>query len=322
LCDDGVQRKGKQIMQKVLSGASREALGFIGANWTGLLKMSIIPVACQMLLSFFQIRSMSAFYRSMATMVEGGKMSPEFMGTYFRSMGIMMLGSILAMCLMGLLFVQVTRYRKTGVANWILTDKPGIKAGLLTLVYAIGIMLLTMLTYFGAAIAAAILGAIIGAIAGGSGAGAAIFAVVFFFFIIGILLFLYWFAFRFFVGLPGVALGHSPDFFKDMWPLSKGESWGVPLRMLLATLIIYVPMAIIMFIFLSPMIGDIANNPAFRPGNDNAMAMMPIMADVMERMLPVSMIMSLILMPFMWFAMLLLAIAFDRFLAREHQTAK
>ena len=189
-------------MQKVLSGASREALGFIGANWAGLLKMSAIPVACQLLVSYFQIRNMSSFYRSMATMMDGNKINPEFMGAYFKSMGTMMFGSILALCLMGLLFVQVIRFRKTGEANWILTDKAGIKAGLLTLVYAIGILLLTMLVYIGAVVVAVIIGAIIGVITHGLAVGGAIFGTIFIFFIIGIFLGLYWFAFRFFVGLP------------------------------------------------------------------------------------------------------------------------
>jgi hypothetical protein len=307
------------MMEKVLSGASREALGFIGNNWAGLLKMSVIPVLFQMLLSVWQIHQMGSFYRTLGEMTPGSNPGNAFMSAYIGMMGTSLFGGILAVCLMGLLFVQVIRFRKTGVANWILTDKPGIKAGLLTLAYAIGIMMLTMLVYVGAIIVVAILAGIVGAVLHAMGALGALIGILFFFLVMGVVVFLYWFAFRFFVGLPGVALGHSPDFFRDMWPLSKGESWGVPLRMFLATMIIYVPLGIIMFIFMIPVFSEIVNNPALRPGNDNPLAMMPIMANIMERMAPVSMITSLVLMPFMWFAMLLLGIAFDRFLARTSQ---
>ena len=282
-------------MNKVLPGSSREALGFIGSHWPGLLKMSIIPVAAQLLVSYFQLRNLSSFYRSLATMVDGKQINPEFFGAYFKSMGLMMVGSIVALCLMGLLFVQVVRFRKSGEASWLLTDKEGIKAGLLTLAYAIGIVMLTVLIYVGVVIGVAILSGIMGLLFHGSAAAGAILAILLILFILGMMAFLYWFMFRFFVGLPGVALGHSPDFFRDMWPLSRGESWGIPMRMFLATFVMYIPLVILMAVFMWPMLGDIASNPALQPGNDNPMAMMPLMADMMERMMPVSMLTSIIM---------------------------
>ncbi len=244
-------------MSKVLPGASREALSFISGHWPGLLKMSIIPIAVYMLVSYAQLHMMAGLYRAMGTMISGNTINPEFWGIYMRTMGIGMLGGILALCLMGVLFVQVVRYRKSGMANWVLTDAAGVKAGLLTLVYAIGIVMLTGLVYFGAALALGVVSAIVGALMAATGSASAVGAVLGLLIILGalaVLAFLYWFAFRFFVGLPGVALGHAPDFFKDMWPLSKGESWGVPLRMILATVIIYVPLAAVMLTFMWPSI--------------------------------------------------------------------
>jgi hypothetical protein len=156
--------------------------------------------------------------------------------------------------------------------------------------------------------------------AGGSGGAGVVLGVVFtMLVVIAVVAFLVWFFFRFAVGLPGVALGHSPDFFKDMWTLAKGETWGVPLRMLLATLIMYVPMTIIFAIFLLPSMLELINNPALKLGNDDPFATMPLMADMMDHMAPVTVLMGLITMPYYWFVMLLLAIAFDRFRQRDIQ---
>jgi hypothetical protein len=314
-------------MQKVLTGASREALGFIGANWMGLLKMSMIPVLVQMLVGFWQISNMGAFYRKFGDLAQGGQAGAEFMSSYLRMMAVSFVGSILALCLMGLLFVQVVRFRKGGVVSWLPMDKASWGAGVMTIVYAIGIALLTMLAYVAAALAMMIAFGILAVLfalvtSGGSGGAGAVLGVLFtILIVVAVVAFLFWFFFRFAVGLPVVALGHSPDFFKDMWTLSKGETWGVPLRMLLATLIMYVPMTILFAIFLLPRMMEVGAKIGQQAGDPNPLAMMPMMADMMDHMAPVTVLMGLIMMPYNWFVMLLLAIAFDRFRQRDIQVA-
>ncbi len=305
------------MTDKVLPGASREALGFIAAHWKSLLKMSIIPFLAYLIVSIIQIKSASAMYRAMG----GAAGSPEFIGAYTRSMGVSLLGSLVAFSLLGLLFAQIIRFHKTGVADWLMTDKAGVVAGLMTLVYGIGIAMLTMLAYiacvFGFGILAVIVGLIFGAIFGGSAVVGALAGVLGVIGIFALLASLYWFMFRFMVGLPGVALGSSPDFFKDMWPLAKGESWGLPLRMIVATLVAYVPMFVVLVIFAWPAIAEMVNKMP-QPGSaDNPAVLFPIMADLMDRMLPASVAMMLVYIPFMWFMTLLLGIAFQRFRGRS-----
>lgn len=314
-------------MQKVLSGANREALGFIGANWLGLLKMSVIPVLFQMAVGFWQIRNMGEFYRKIGAITPGGIPGPEFIRTYVAMMGVSFFGSIVALCLLGLLFVQVVRFRRGGAVSWLPMDKASWGAGVMTIVYAIGIGLLTMLAYFAAAIAMMIAFGILAVVfqivtSGGSGGAGTVLGVLFVILVIvAVVAFLFWFFFRFAVGLPGVALGHSPDFFKDMWTLTKGESWGVPLRMLLATLIMYVPMTILFAVFLLPSLFETGAKIGQQAGDPNPFAMMPLLADMMDHMAPVTILMGLIMMPYNWFVMLLLAIAFDRFRQRDIQVA-
>jgi hypothetical protein len=309
------------MADKVLPGASREALGFIAVHWKSLAKMSVIPFLAYLIVAIVQIRGMGTFYRAMGSTVNTNTINPNVMGAYMVNMAISILGSLIAMCLMGLLFAQIIRFHKTGVADWIMTDKAGIVAGLMTMVYSLGITMLTMLVYvgslFGFGLVMLIFGGIAALIFGGSSIVGGIVGVIGFVSILGLLAGLYWFMFRFMVGLPGVALGSSPDFFKDMWPLSKGESWGLPLRMLLASLVAYVPLFIVLGIFAWPAIAEMLSKMPQQGSPPTPDIMLPIMADLMERMLPAMVAMMLVYIPFMWFTALLLGISFQRFRARN-----
>ena len=137
--------------------------------------------------------------------------------------------------------------------------------------------------------------------------------------VLAVLSFLYWFMFRFMVGLPGVALGHTPDFFKDLWPLSKGETWGLPLRVIVSTIIIYIPILIFMGLALMPTIKTMIANPVFEQTNNDPTVMFPIIADMMDSMSYVILASTIFMVPFMWYITLLLAIAFQRFRERQSQ---
>jgi hypothetical protein len=304
-------------MQKVLPGTSREALGMVFSQWRSLLQISAIPLVFYGLMTFWQIRTMGNMYRSMGTMIVGDKINPAFMGEYFRSMGLTMIGSLLGGVFMMLMFVQIIRFHSTGEVRWLITDKVGLKATLFTLLYGIGIMMLTMLAYMGALIVLFMVSIIPAILLGSSPSGGIAVGVMMGAGVLGVLAFLYWFMFRFMVGLPGVALGSTPDFFKDMWPLSKGETWGLPLRAIGSMLIAYIPMLIIMGLFMWPTLKDIINNPAFAAGNDNPELVFPLIADIMDNMSWALLVSMVIMVPFMWYMTLMLAIAFQRFRDRQ-----
>jgi hypothetical protein len=307
-------------MQKVLPGASRAALGFIAANWQGLAKMSVIPAIAYVLLFYVQLSSMSDLYRAMGSMINGQNINPAFFSAYSKAMGLNFLFSIIGGALMTSLFVQIIRFQKFGQSQWLLSDVPGWKATGMVFVYALGIVMLTLAAYlaliFVVIIISVIFSVIAALIAGKDAAGvitALVMVLSFVVFVAGLL----WFMFRFFAGLPGVALGHSPDFFKDLWPLTKGESWGLPLRVLLATILLYIPLALVMWVAVWPGIQELINNPAFQPGNDDPAVMFPFLADMMDRMKPYGILLILIYMPFVWFISLLLGEAFQRFRERQ-----
>jgi hypothetical protein len=307
-------------MQKVIPGASREAFGFLTANWQALARMSLLPFVAYALVSFWQISTMADLYRKMGSMADPQNFDPGFFGTYMRNTALTMLGSLIAMALLGILFVQIIRFQRGEPAGWYPSDSKAIKAGLLTLAYGFGIMMLTLLAYIVAVFAFAIVAAIFGAIAFailGEAAGGAIVAVIVGVGVVVLVAALYWFGGRFMVGLPGVALGHSPDFFRDMWPLAKGEGFAVPLRILLATLLLYIPMIVVMALFGGSQVFEIFSTAATQ--GDNPQLMFGHLADMMEAMRPAMIVLMIIYMPFMWFMTLLLGVAFQRFRAKQTQ---
>jgi hypothetical protein len=309
-------------MVKVLPGASREAVSFVSSHWRDLLKMSLIPVALYMLSVAVQLKSMAGLYRSMGSMVHGDKIDPAFFGTYLRTMSATMLFSLLGAIALGWLFVHIIRFQRNGTASWLLLDKAGMKATLMTLLYGLGMVMLTLAAYFCAIIGFVIFALVAAAIMGsGSGSGGeAIVAVMAVMAFVVIVAFLYWFLFRFLVGLPGVALGHSPDFFRDIWPLARGESFGVPLRMLAATLVVYVPITLLAFGFMFPVIREMIDALSDQSAQQSPEQVFSLIADMMDRLLPMTIVITLIFMPFMWFMTLLLGVAFQRFRDKQDRT--
>ncbi len=127
-----------------------------------------------------------------------------------------------------------------------------------------------------------------------------------------------WFGSRFAVGLPAVALGKTPDFFKDMWRLSRGESWGIPLRLLglyAIMLIILIPvMALFGYRMFSQVSADISTIPEAE--------LMRLMASGMFGdflwLMPVFTILGSI---FAWLASVLFTEAYLRFMKRDGKPA-
>jgi hypothetical protein len=311
---------------KVLPGASREALAFLFANWQSLLKMSVVPFAGYIFLTLYQLNALSHVYRQLADLSTGGQINPAFFGAYMQGMALSSLSSLVASMLLCTLFVQIIRFQKTGASDWIMRDKAGWMAGVMTYLYALGMMMLTIVAYLGAALAGVVVALLLGGLGFlvfGNGAAGGIFMglfmIVFFF---AFLTFLYWFMFRFFVGLPGVALGHSPDFFRDIWPLAKGEGLGLPLRMIVATLAAYIPIVMVVIASGYIFMGDSFAQLLPQMASSDPSTQFRALADMMETMGWLFGLTALLFMPFMWFVSLLLGVAFKRFRGKSGQVLK
>ena len=82
-------------------------------------------------------------------------------------------------------------------------------------------------------------------------------------------------------------------------------------------LVAYIPILIIIGLFLWPTLKDVMNNPAFQPGNENPQLALPLIADIMDNMAYAMILSMIVMVPFMWYMTLLLAIAFQRFRNRQ-----
>lgn len=296
----------------MLKGSARQVLSFMAGALVPLLQLSAVPVAIMLAVSLLSLTVLGGVMADIAAIGTTGAPDPELMARVARADLFVFPLSILSMLAMVWLFVRVVRYYALDELSWASFGAGGIKPVLMTAVYALGVGALTLVAYFVLIIVLALLAVPLGIMAGESGGGAVAA------FIIGIgipaiLIGLTWFFCRFAVGLPGVALGASPDFFKDMWALAKGNGWGLPLRLVamqIVAALIFLPIyGVLIWSSLTPeLIGKIES------GSEDAGLF--LMAAIFDRMIPLSVIGTLIQVPFVWFASLLFAEAFRRFSGR------
>jgi hypothetical protein len=124
----------------------------------------------------------------------------------------------------------------------------------------------------------------------------------------------YWLLLRFLVGLPAVSFGTSPYFFRDFWRLAKGESWGLPLRMLLPGILAIVIMAAIVYVAAMPVIEVLMGPSSGGSGDADAFLML---ADATSWMSYFAALLIILLLPLFWFFTLLLTTAYHRFSQRQ-----
>ena len=300
-------------MTKVLPGSSRAAFDFVLKHWQGLLNISIVPLAIIMVIAWVQLKNMGTMFEFIAMQEKlGDKMDWAAMQPFMANLSKFYAFGLLSMVAMLWLFVRVVRFWKTGLGSTFGVTQGEIGSTFLTLIYGIGMMLLTMLVYIGGVLALLIVGGIGGAIFGDSALGVTggiALVVLAIAALLGLLLFMY----RFLVGLPGVAMGEVPGFFSDIWPLAKGESWGVPLRMILWSLVATIPLGILAVAFTFPLLTDIQ---AQLVAQDKPEMTPEMISHLMQIMAPFQIVNLIVQMPLIWFFTALLSEAHYRFRAK------
>lgn len=304
-------------MDKVLPGTTHAVLGFIRQRWADLVQVALLPMAIVAAIVVAQYLAMRPLFASFFDMAASGQVNPQMFGRIMQFYGFIALGGLISMLVFVWLYVRIVRLHALDENSWVGLNGTVIKATLMTAVYGIGIYLLTVVAYVAAAIVLMILvvaSTAIAATAGNSGWIQALFAILAIPVFTALPLFPVWFFCRFMVGLPAVALGRSPDFFSEMWALSKGESWGVPLRLLFGFLIFFVIAIPVMALAMWPMIAEISELAKTAEGGRPTPEMFETM---MNRMAPVQVAMLVIQIPFIWYSVLIFAEAYRRFTAKR-----
>jgi hypothetical protein len=234
-------------MQKVLPGASREALGFMRDHWKYLVKISVLPI-CLMVFA-------GAFYgRSPALITQlGGKATlnetalPDLTSIQEPSTLTFWLYATSIFFSLSLWFFQLVRFQRFEQARRLPMDSSFWKAFRTTVLYCFGLTALVVGTF---QMALTALNSIAKLLLDNYVAESS-FVILF---SAAVLIALLWLTCRFLVGIAGVAFGHRPHFLFDLWPLAKGESWGLPLRVIGAVVIGYacVSLWLLMMIILFP----------------------------------------------------------------------
>lgn len=282
-------------------------------NLAALLQISVLPVAVFALSFILQLVMMRGLMADLLALQGGAPVDPAQLAPMFRAQGLMFAAGLPGVIAYVWLYVRIVRLYALGEMEWLGLTATTIKATLMTLVYGIGIYMLTMVVYLVLLVAVIIPVAIIAALAGTSAAGVI--------WIVGFtsagflaaVLFLIWFMCRLLAGLPAVALGASPDFMKDMWRLTAGESWGLPLRLFASQLLmlaVLVPIYGYLVWHFFATTQDAANFS--RDGNISP----EFILDQIGNAMPLMAILGLLNIPWFWFVALLFAETFSRFKQR------
>ncbi len=305
------------LREKRLKGASRAALAFIKARWLDLLQASIVPFGAFIALMILQLQMLMQLFTSLKPLASNQPPPREFLAAFFGMMGFNFLSALLVVFLFALLFVQIIRMQREEDAAFLITDKAGLVAALMVCLYAIGIYFLSyfaLLALFAAgAILVAILGGIVYAVLGESRLLTGIIGFLAFTGVLGLQVSMIWVLFRFLAGLPAVALGRSPDFFREMWPLTKGESWGLPLRAIAASLLIFVPVMMANAVIVLPRLMSFVEKAPARNADPDPAVVQQIAMELMTALWPVYFLMILAYLPFVWFMSLLFGETYRRF---------
>jgi hypothetical protein len=297
-------------MEKVLPGSSRAAFDFISTHWHGLLRVSFLPMFVILIASWFQLRGLGSMLEFMALEAKlGDQMDSVMMVQFFEKMSPTYVIGLLSILAFVWNFVRIVRFWKTGEGQLFGLTQGELGATFLTAVYGFGMLLLTMAVYVGGIIGLVLLGGLGAMLLSGTilaAAGAVVLEILGLAGFLALLLFIY----RFLVGLPGIALGETPGFFSDIWPLAKGESWGLPLRLMFWTIVAAIPIVIVSLIFTVPLMTEIQTQLQSQEKPEMSPEMI---SQMMKTMVPMQFINLVLQAPVIWFCTILMTEAHFRF---------
>jgi hypothetical protein len=300
-------------MAKVLRGSSRQAWFFLRDNWQDLAKLSALPMLLLFASIFLQAFLIAGGYRDLAARAGNGTIREEFPQLLTLQKTSNLLVGLVTFLIFSWLFALIVRFTRTREAAWLARDSESIKAILMTILYGAGIFLLIFLVQL-VTVTMIVLS----------------FSMLFDFmqtrtlqgfpvYIAFVITFIpfwlqYWLLLRLLVGLPAVSFGNSPHFLRDFWRLAKGESWGLPLRMLPPGLLAFVIMAAIVYVAAWPVIGVLMGQSSGGSGEADAFL---LLADATSWMTYYAGLLIIVFLPFFWFFTLLLTTAYHRFSQRQ-----
>lgn len=125
------------------------------------------------------------------------------------------------------------------------------------------------------------------------------------------IVFAIWLASRFAVALPFVAAGQRPNLFREVWPMSKGNSWALPLRLVGWNMLYLGLLLLLMVPFLSLMAKGLIGGVTNGQSQTDAIILLSI------RSIPFYFVALLLEVPLIWLNVLLLCEASERFTRRH-----
>jgi hypothetical protein len=305
-------------MVKVLPGTSRAAFSFVTAHWASLLKISVMPMLLVFAIGYFQSQNIGLTLEFLASRQQnGGQVDPEISSQFLSSMISTIAFGVLAWSFLTWLFVRTVRFWKTGEAEFLSLKSGELSATFWTFLYLIVIGLLTFFFYVAVIIILGLLaflfGSLLSAPASAMSPTNPLIHIALFASISVVLVLMMWFMYRFLVGLPGVALGERPHLFSDMWPLSKGETWGTVIRIGVTALLCSIPLFIIYALFSGPLMQDTIQQVLAQPMQK---VTPEILHRYMNRMMPIQVAGFILQLPLIWVTTIILTEAYTRFRAR------
>jgi hypothetical protein len=299
------------MSDKVIPGISRASLKFIIENWKGLIIVSLLPVTILAIIGYLAMHAFGGFLDVIGSIdPQTKKMPVEVLRKYFQLMPQIFGTEIVGLIVIVWLYVRIVRFWNNREARVWIDAMSEFSATGYTILYAIAIMFLTGIAYL-AIVLVSIIAALIVFFMGKLFFG-------FYIFMVPLLLCAYFslvcVACRFYVGLPGVALGRVPNFFPDIWELSKGETFAVPARLLLTLMMIAIPFMALFLIFVYPVMHSfqetIQNSPTHQVSPE-------ILQQLFKAMLPIQLIGIIPNLFMMIYFSVFMAEAYSRFRTRK-----
>jgi multisubunit Na+/H+ antiporter MnhG subunit len=299
------------LMATILSGASGTVLRYMRTHWLELVQINLLPFLAIMAILATEFAMFGALLSSILAMVEQEQVNSSIYLDVLKFQGLSLLFTLGIGFIGAWQFVRITRLYLRSELSWIGLGKPVIIATLMTMLYALGIALIASLAFVVGVFVIAVPVAVIGSVSEAHPAWGVMAAPL----MLAAMLGYVWFACRFAIGLPAVALGETPDFFKDLWGISKGETWGYPLRLLGAMIVLFIVLIPVTLIYGFFVFGKIWMELTAEPGLD---AVSPeFLRGLFDNLVVGQLLWGAIMQPATWFFALLTAECYRRFKAKR-----